>query len=132
VERTQISTGTPWEAKAGYSRVVKVGPFVYVSGTTASDRSGQIQHVGDAYGQATYVYRKIEAALQSVNAAMQDVVRTRVYVTDMNNLESVVKAHHDFFSEIRPANTLVEVSKLATPEMLVEIEVDAVIVEAAR
>jgi enamine deaminase RidA (YjgF/YER057c/UK114 family) len=132
MNRIQQSTGTPWETKAGYSRVVKVGPFVYVSGTTASDSSGQIQHPDDAYGQATYIYQKIAAALASVEASLQDVVRTRVYVTDMGNIDQVIQAHHDFFSDIRPANTLVEVSGLATPEMLVEIEVDAVVAEATE
>ncbi|WP_199336737.1 RidA family protein [Oscillatoria sp. FACHB-1407] len=130
MERKLVSTGTPWEAIAGYSRVVRVGPFVYVSGTTAADTNGQIQHPGDVYGQATYIYRKIEASLQSVGATLKDVVRTRVYLTNMDEWQQSTRAHHDFFSEIRPANTLVEVSRLATADMLVEIEVDAVIANA--
>ncbi|MDX2216014.1 MAG: RidA family protein [Oculatellaceae cyanobacterium bins.114] len=130
MERKLVSTGTPWEAIAGYSRAVRVGPFVYISGTTAADATGQIQHPGDVYGQASYIYQKIEAALQAVGATLQDVVRTRVYVTDMDEWRQVTQAHHDFFSEVRPANTLVEVSRLATPDMLVEIEVDALIASA--
>jgi len=125
MERQNFSTGTPWESLAGYSRAVRIGPFVYVSGTTASDADGQIQHVGDLYGQAVYVYRKIESSLQAVGASLQDVVRTRVYVTNMDAWQQATRAHHEFFQDIRPANTLVEVSRLATPEMLVEIEVDA-------
>lgn len=127
MERKLVSTNTPWEAIAGYSRAVRVGQFVFVSGTTASDETGQIQHPGDVYGQATYIYRKIEAALQSADTKLQDVVRTRVYVINMDEWKQVTQAHHDFFRDIRPANTLVEVSRLADPEMLVEIEVDAII-----
>lgn len=128
-ERQLFSTGTPWEAKAGYSRAVRVGALVYVSGTTAADASGQIQHPGDAYAQAVYIYKKIETSLQALNANLTHVVRTRVYVTDMNCIEQVIQAHHEVFEHICPANTLVEVSRLATPEMLVEIEVDAVVPE---
>ncbi|HIK56066.1 MAG TPA: RidA family protein [Synechococcales cyanobacterium M55_K2018_004] len=127
MERNQFSSGTPWEAIAGYSRAVRVGPFVYVSGTTASDAKGQIQHPGDLYGQATYIFKKIEAALHHVGASMQDVVRTRVYITQMAAAAAVMRAHHEVLGTICPANTLVEVSALATPEMLVEIEVDAVV-----
>lgn len=130
MERQQVSTGTPWEAIAGYSRAVRVGPLVYISGTTAADATGAIQHKGDLYGQATYIFRKIEAALQAVGAEMKDVVRTRVYVTQMQQWEQVAKAHQDVFHTIRPANTLVAVSALATPDMLVEIEVDAVIADS--
>jgi len=102
-----------------------VGALVYVSGTTASDATGQIQHPGDLYGQSVYVFQKIEAALNGLGASLTDVVRTRVYITNMNDWEQVTKAHIEFFDAIRPANTLVEVSRLATPDMLVEIEVDA-------
>jgi enamine deaminase RidA (YjgF/YER057c/UK114 family) len=123
--RRQISTGTPWEAIAGYSRAVRVGSFIYVSGTTATDTTGQILHIDDAYGQMVYALKKIEAALKELDSSLQDVVRTRVYITDMDDIEQVTKAHCEFFETIRPANTLVEVSRLAAPEMLVEVEVDA-------
>ena len=89
MQRNQFSSGTPWEAIAGYSRAVRVGPFVYVSGTTASDTDGQIQHPGDLYGQATYIFKKIEAALHCAGARMQDVVRTRVYITQMASAAAV-------------------------------------------
>jgi enamine deaminase RidA (YjgF/YER057c/UK114 family) len=125
--RRQISTGTPWEAIAGYCRAVRVGSLIYVSGTTATDTTGQIHHVDDAYGQMVYSLKKIEAALEQLDSSLQDVVRTRVYVTDINDIEQVTKAHCEFFEEICPANTLVEVSRLAAPEMLVEVEVDAVV-----
>lgn len=127
MERQQISSGTPWEAIAGYSRAVRVGPFVYVAGTTAADASGTIQHPGQPYEQTVYILRKIEAALAAVNAQLSHVVRTRVYLTNMNDWDAIAKAHGEYFGSIRPANTLVEVSRLATPEMLVEIEVDAVV-----
>ncbi|MEB3213373.1 MAG: RidA family protein [Leptolyngbyaceae bacterium] len=127
MQRRCVSSGTPWEEKNAYSRVVRVGPFVYVSGTTASDASGTIQHPNDAYGQTVYVLRKIETALQSVDASLDHVVRTTVYVTNMDDFPHVSKAHKEFFDRIRPANTLLEISRLATPEMLVEIAVDAVI-----
>ncbi|MBD1996553.1 RidA family protein [Leptolyngbya sp. FACHB-541] len=127
--RRHISTGTPWEAIAGYSRAVQVGSLIYVSGTTAVDTTGQILHVDDAYEQMVYVLKKIEAALKQLDSSLQDVVRTRVYVTNMDDIEQVTKAHCEFFGKIRPANTLVEVSRLATPEMLVEVEVDAVVQE---
>ena len=127
--RKLISTGTPWEAIAGYSRAVRVGSSIYVSGTTETDTTGQVHHPNDAYRQAVYIFKKIEVALQEANASLNDVVRTRVYVTNMDDIQQVTKAHHEFFENIRPANTLVEVSRLAAPEMLVEIEVDAVVSE---
>lgn len=127
MERIHISTGTPWEAIAGYSRAVRVGSMVYVSGTTAIDEQGRIQHPGDPYGQVVYILKKIEAALVAAGAQLADVVRTRVYIVNLDYVEPVVKAHGEFFQTIRPANTLVAVSGLATPEMLVEIEVDAVV-----
>ena len=127
MKRQVVSSGTPWEEKAGYSRAVRVGPFVYIAGTTAADETGKIYHPGDLYGQATYVLQKIKRALQSVDAQLAHVVRTRVYITQMHHASQVMKAHKDYFDTVRHANTLVEVSQLATPEMLVEIEVDAVI-----
>ena len=129
MERQTISSGTPWETIAGYSRAVRVGPFVYVAGTTAADTAGRIHHEGDLYGQAAYIFRKIETALQSAGAEWRHVVRSRVYVTDISQAEQVMRAHKEFLDAARPANTLVEVSRLATPEMLVEIEVDAVVHE---
>jgi len=129
MERKNFSSGTPWEAIAGYSRVVRIGPFVFVAGTTASDADGQIQCPGDLYGQAVYTFKKIEAALQGAGAQLSDVVRTRVYVTSMDDWQQVTKAHHEFFATIRPVNTLLEISRLAAPEMLVEIEVDALIAQ---
>ncbi len=127
MQRQNVSSGTPWEEINAYSRVVKVGQWVYVSGTTAADESGTIQHLGNMYGQAAYILRKIEKALQSVGANLADVVRTTVYLTDMDQFAQAAKAHKEFFDPVRPANTLVEVSRLATPEMLIEIAVDAII-----
>lgn len=130
MDRQQISTGTPWEAIAGYSRAVRVGPFIFVSGTTATDANGQITHLNDPYGQTRQILKKIETALQDLGAELQNVVRTRVYITNMGDWEHIAKAHHESFHAIRPANTLVEVSRLATPDMLVEIDVDAIIPDA--
>jgi len=130
MHRQQVSSGTPWEERVGYSRVVRVGQFVYVSGTVAADETGTIQHPGDLYGQSVYVLRKIEAALTAVEANLAHVVRTRSYIVNMDEHEQFAKAHREFFADIRPANTLVEVSRLATPDVLVEIEVDAVLPES--
>lgn len=126
MERQLISSGTPWEGMAGYSRAVRVGANVYVSGTTASDASGTVQHLGDAGGQARYVIRKIEAALKEAGASLSDVVRTRVFVRDLADWEAVARAHGELFGAIRPANTLVR-AELIDPQMLVEIEAEAVI-----
>lgn len=126
MNRQNVSTGTPWEAIAGYSRAVRVGPFVYVAGTTATDASGQISSM-DPYQQTRHILQKVSDALAAVGASLEHVVRTRVYVTNMADFAEVAKAHGEVFAEIRPANTLVEVSRLAIPEMLVEIDVDAVV-----
>jgi enamine deaminase RidA (YjgF/YER057c/UK114 family) len=127
--RQRISTGTPWEALAGYSRAVRVGDHVAVSGTTASDETGAVQHPGDAGAQAAYILRKIERALREAGASLEDVVRTRVYVRAIEDWEPVARAHGAVFAQIRPANTLVR-AELVDPAMLVEIEADAIIDDA--
>jgi len=125
MKRQIISSGAPWEATVGYSRAVKVGPYVHVSGTTAVDTNGQTMHPDDAYGQTIYILNKIKRALAEANATMADVVRTRMFVVDIAEWEEIGRAHGEFFADVRPAATMVEVSKLISPELLVEIEVDA-------
>lgn len=131
MQRQVISSGTPWEERAAYSRAVRTGPYVHVAGTTASDEHGAVQAHGDAYGQAVYIFHKIERALQAAGASLKDVVRTRMFVTNMDDWEQVARAHKTCFDDVRPAATLVEVSRLIDPEMLVEIEVDAIVIEAS-
>ena len=126
-ERQNISSGAPWEPIVGYSRAVRVGLHVFVAGTTASDADGNVAAPGNAYGQAIDIFGKIEAALRAAGASMTDVVRTRMFVTDMANFDAVGRAHAEFFRDVLPAATMVEVQRLVSPEMLVEIEVDAVI-----
>lgn len=126
-DRQTYSTGTPWEKAVCYSRAVRVGPHVFVSGTTASDEQGRTVAVGDAYQQAVYALKKIESSLSQVGANLSDVVRTRMFVTDISRWEEIGRAHAEFFEGINPAATMVEVRQLVNPDHLVEIEVDAVI-----
>jgi len=127
MSRQHVSTNTPWEQAVAYSRAVRVGPHIYVSGTTASDETGATIAPGDAYTQAAYILNKIEAALTQLGASLSDVVRTRMFVTDITRSKEFGRAHGEAFSGINPAATMVQVTRLINPDHLIEIEADAII-----
>ena len=130
MQRINVSSGSPWESLVGYSRAVRKGPFVFVSGTTASDEEGNVVGLNDPHAQAVFIFQKIATALKKCGASLSDIVRTRMFVTNIKDWEAVGKAHADVLGDVLPTSTLVEVSKLVHADLLVEIEVDAIVNEA--
>jgi enamine deaminase RidA (YjgF/YER057c/UK114 family) len=126
VARKRISAKTPWEDMIGYSRAVKVGKMIVISGTAPSDDKGNIVGKNDAYAQTVFAIKKIESALNELGASLKDVVRTRIYTTDISLWEEIARAHREFFRDVKPANTLVQVRRLIDLDILVEVEVDAI------